>query len=88
MQTILARSNSYYISGKEDSQMKRAKKMILSILCVSVLLCMTACARGNKDNVADDNTATGTNEENKNDSERKREETNTDGEAPRDNPSR
>ena len=45
---------------------------------------MTACARGNKDNVADDNTATGTNEENKNDSERKREETNTDGEAPRD----
>lgn len=45
--------------------MKRAKKMILSILCVSVLLCMTACARGNKDNVADDNTATGTNEENK-----------------------
>ena len=36
--------------------MKRAKKMILSILCVSVLLCMTACARGNKDNVADDNT--------------------------------
>ena len=64
--------------------MKRAKKMILSILCVSVLLCMTACARGNKDNVADDNTATGTNEEKKNDSERKREETNTDGEAPRD----
>ena len=46
--------------------MKRAKKMILSILCVSVLLCMTACARGNKDNVADDNTATGTNEEKKN----------------------
>lgn len=64
--------------------MKRAKKMILSILCVSVLLCMTACARGNKDNVADDNTATGTNEEKKNDSERKREETNTDGETPRD----
>ncbi len=64
--------------------MKRAKKMILSILCVSVLLCMTACARGNKDNVADDNTATGTNEEKKNDSERKREETNSDGEAPRD----
>ena len=61
--------------------MKRAKKMILSILCVSVLLCMTACARGNKDNVADDNTATGTNEEKKNDSERKREETNTDGEV-------
>ena len=49
--------------------MKRAKKMILSILCVSVLLCMTACARENKDNVADDNTATGTNEEKKNDSD-------------------
>lgn len=63
--------------------MKRAKKIILSILCVSVLLCMTACARGNKDNVADDNTATGTNEEKKNSSDKKREETNTDGEAPR-----
>ena len=41
--------------------MKRAKKIILSMFCVSVLLCMTACARGNRDNVADDNTATGTN---------------------------
>lgn len=64
--------------------MKRAKKMILSILCVSALVCMTACARGNNDNVADDNTATGTNEEQKKNSEQKREQNDQNGEDPRD----
>lgn len=64
--------------------MKKTKKIILSILCVSVLLCMTACAGGNRDNVADDNTATGTNEEKKNNSDKKQRETNTDGDEPRD----